>query len=686
MAQQLADASDATKVGEIIVTGRRTNDGQVSTTSRVGILGDRSVFDTPFATSAYTDKLIADQQARSITDVAANDPSVRAGGNRYADSESNVIRGFTVFGDSTMFNGVANLAPYRRQSLEGIARVEIFKGPNGLLNNSTGNFSVGGAINLVPKRAADTPVTDLTATFISDGEFGGHFDLGRRFGADNAFGIRVNVAGRTGQTPLDNQLEHYGIVAVGFDWRGDRVRASLDVDFQVQTLYANLSGFTIAPGISIPRPPDASTNIFDRSSIFRQRSLFALGQVEYDIASRWKAFASLGAKRYSEFYAGPYSPRILNAAGDVSVTVIPYYRRPTLQIGQFGVRGSFDTGSIAHQLSVIADGYTGETHQVVSFGQVLTTNLYDPIALEPRVLRIDPDTNPPRSATTARGSVALADVVTAFDGRVTLVAGLRYQALRDDAYSIVTGARTSHYDATAVTPGVALLFKLTSRLGVYGNYIEALQSGSTAPTTAANAGEVLPPFRAKQIEVGAKYDFGTLGLTLALFQIEQPSTLTNPATNRFGTDGLQRNRGLELNAFGSVTKGFRLLGGVALTDGVQLVTAGGINDGKTAIGTPKTQINLGGEWDVPMLSGLTLTGRAIYTSRQFYDAANTQFIPEWTRFDLGARYRLTIADRPVTARVSVENVTGKDYWQSAARSSLSLGAPRTLLLSLSTSL
>jgi iron complex outermembrane receptor protein len=93
-------------------------------------------------------------------------------------------------------------------------------------------------------------------------------------------------------------------------------------------------------------------------------------------------------------------------------------------------------------------------------------------------------------------------------------------------------------------------------------------------------------------------------------------------------------------------------------------------------------MNIGAEWDTPFLRGLTLSGRAIYTSGQYYDNANLQQLPDWVRFDVGARYTFDLNGKPVTIRANVINVGNKGYWASATPSyGLSLGAPRTYLLS-----
>jgi outer membrane receptor protein involved in Fe transport len=50
------------------------------------------------------------------------------------------------------------------------------------------------------------------------------------------------------------------------------------------------------------------------------------------------------------------------------------------------------------------------------------------------------------------------------------------------------------------------------------------------------------------------------------------------------------------------------------------------------------QLNLGADWDVPGVQGLSLNARAVHTSTQFADAANLQKLPSWTRLDLGATW------------------------------------------------
>jgi len=168
-----------------------------------------------------------------------------------------------------------------------------------------------------------------------------------------------------------------------------------------------------------------------------------------------------------------------------------------------------------------------------------------------------------------------------------------------------------------------------------------------------------------------------------VFRTERPIGVVTDRLFREGGD--QLNRGIELSLFGEPTRGIRLLGGVTLLDTELQDTDNGAYDGNHAIGVPRTQANIGGEWDVPGLTGLTLTSRVVYTSSQYTDLDNDREIPSWTRLDLGARYGMKIQDRDVTLRARLDNITGRDYWAStggyANENYLVLGAPRTLSLS-----
>ncbi len=90
---------------------------------------------------------------------------------------------------------------------------------------------------------------------------------------------------------------------------------------------------------------------------------------------------------------------------------------------------------------------------------------------------------------------------------------------------------------------------------------------------------------------------------------------------------------------------------------------------------------MGGEWDLPGLTGVTATSKLIRTGSQYADEANTLKVDAWTRLDLGLRYTMPLRDSTLTWRATVENVTNEKYWASATGGYLTQGDPREFTLS-----
>jgi iron complex outermembrane receptor protein len=271
--------------------------------------------------------------------------------------------------------------------------------------------------------------------------------------------------------------------------------------------------------------------------------------------------------------------------------------------------------------------------------------------------------------------------MSVLDERVLLTLGVRRQGIEANNYLSNVGTLTSSYDKTATTPVVGLVVRPRDNVSLYANYIEGLSRGDVAPQNASNFGEVLQPYIAKQYEAGIKVDFGRFATTFSAFEISKASG--ELSAGRFAATAEQQVRGLEFNVYGELMPDVRLLGGFSLLDGTLIRTAVAANIGNTPIGVPNVQANIGAEWDLPWMRGLTLNGAVIYTGRQFVDTANKQPIPDWTRLDLGARYTTAINGRKAIFRANIQNVTGAAYWSSVASfGTFYLGAPRTYLLSM----
>lgn len=674
-----------------VTADSRLSDGQIATSAQAGILGTLNVYQTPFSTSSYTDKLIRDQQAQTVADVLSNDPSVRLSSNRYSENSSLIVRGFQV-NNQALLNGIPGLVDSRSPGLDGIEQVELYKGPSTLLNGASSYAAPGGTVNMITKRAGDIPILDVTTGYSSNSNGEAHVDLGRRFGSEQTWGLRANIGGRLGGTPVDNQKEYFGNGSAGGDYRGDRLRASVDGNFLARGLTAAIGGFSIVPGIAVPQAPEATNNIFDRSETFKKHTGNVLARANYAYSPSLTFDGAYGHSSGSETYIGPYSPTIRNTAGDVTLPNIPYFRSQDTDVVRLSGRALFSTGPFNHEFTAAGDlvvdrqaGYFTFLTLPGSATQVTyRTNIYRPVPLLPLVDRVAPRTDIPLTQRSHRASLALADVIRVWNGRLIVIVGLRRQGLVSSSYNFLNSAITGHYDRAATTPAVAATYRITNRLSLYGNYVEDLQQGPTAPAGTVNANQIFAPVVANQQEGGLKYDFGRAGATLSFYRITQPNSYVDGSSNTFVLQGLQRNRGFEANVFGSVLPSLRLLGGFSTVEATQVQTGNAALNGKRVIGVPSAQLSLGADWTVPRLRALAISARALAASSQFADAANTQPVPAWARLDIGMRYSFEEWKYPTTFGVNIQNVTGNNYWESAFRGYLIVGAPRSLRVSVTT--
>jgi iron complex outermembrane recepter protein len=668
--------------------------GQVARGGQLGLLGNVDVMDTPFNVTRYTSELIENQNSRSLLDVLDNDPSVRASAIRDGENTTLIMRGFEMQGREVMMSGMFGPADTRGSMIEAVERVEVHKGPSAMLNGvSPWGSSYGGSINYILKRAGDDPLTRLTATYASASQLGVTADVGRRFGSDKQFGVRINAVQREGDPDVDKTHNRATFIAGAFDFRTDKLRLTLDLGHQDRLLKGGWGSTRIGSTIAIPKAPKATINSKQEWEFFDGQNDYGIARVEYDFAPGWTAAAAYSKSTSDELYLLVIDS-INNVNGNKTGTPNWIPARSKNESAEISIKGKFDTGPIAHSVSAIWSANEGQrgqlTYSVPGCGtNCAPSNIYNPI------YRARPDT----STLTTDGiemtsklnysGLAVADIMTFWKDRMVLMVGARQQDIGSKTFAYGTHALTRQYDEDRISPSVGVVFKPKSNISLYGSYIESLNPGAIVTTFYANAGEIFAPYVTDQYEAGIKYDLGTFTATANWFQVAVPSVVDIAAITTGGKptlelDGLQRHRGVELNVFGQPFKNVRVLGGAMLLDAVMVKTDGGLNDGKRARGAPKLNINLGGEYDIPKVPGLTVTGRVVYTSREYIDLTTTKArsIPDWTRFDAGVRYAFDIKGRPAKLSVTADNLLGKDYWAAASRGVLTIGAPRSIRASL----
>lgn len=674
--------------------------GQVARGGRAGILGTRDNLETPFSITSYTNELIQDQQARSVGDVLQNDAGVRVARGFGNFQESYFIRGFVLGSDDVAYNGLYSLLPRQYIATELFERVEVLRGASAFLTGaSPGGDGIGGAINLLPKRAPNDPLNRITVGTGSGGEASVAADIARRFGPDGSTGVRVNVAKRTGGTGVDGEKNSLGLAAIGLDWRSRDVRLSGDLGYQDNRLRNTRPNVTLSGVSIVPAAPDPRKNFAQPWSYSNERDLFGTFRGEWDLNPAMTAWAAYGMRRSAEGNSLANLTVTDGQTGAGSTYRFDNTREDNVDTGEVGLRGKARTGSIGHEWVVAGNWFrlASKNAYGFDFANTLATNLYNPVsypqpAFSAAALFGGDLAAPNLTAGTRLRSVALGDTMSMAHDRLLLTLGLRHQHLDIASYAYGTSAPLSGYDASRTSPAAGLVVRASKQLSLYANYIEGLSQGETAPlvtpggAAVVNGGQALAPYVSRQREIGLKYDAGRIGGGVALFSTIRPRAFVNDA-NVFAAAGHDRHDGLELNVYGEATRDLRLLGGATWLSAKQENTGSAGTDGKRVIGVPDFQANLGAEWEVRKVEGLALDARVVHTGSSYADAANTLRVPGWTRLDLGARYLLDFGGRLVTLRARVENATNRGYWASVGgfpgAGYLVAGAPRTFSLSAS---
>lgn len=658
--------------------------GQVSRQGSQGLLGKRDFMDTPFSQTAYTAQTVRNQQARTLTDLIASDPSVRSTNPSGGRFEQFTIRGLSLYNSDVAYNGLYGVLPTYSIDLEMAERVDILKGPSQLLNGISPRGSVGGGINVMPKRATDQPITEFTGSYASDSQVGGAVDIGRRFGEDNRFGMRFNGVKQAGDTTWDHQHVDRQMGVLGLDYRVERLRVGLDLGHTERDTDAPQERVLVGANARVPDADDVRHNYAQRWTRAQTKDTFGALRGEFDVDESLMVYGAVGARRSDHDFLR-HNVSLTNDAGDFTVQPRDFTRDENVRTANIGARKWLQTGPVSHELNVSADYFYMDFENGGGRYATGTSNLYSPRDLPPPGVQTRSDGE---DYTENRFSgVALADTLGFFDDRLLVTVGARWQRVKVDDWSDGVKQDTA-YDEEKVSPSAGVLFKATEKLSLYANYMEGLSQGKIAPSSSINEDEIFPPFISRQAEVGAKYDFGAVAVTASAFRIKQPAYETNATSRTFGPNGKRVNDGAELSVFGEPLQGFRVLGGLMYIDSELKGTVGGTFDGNRAPATPKLNANLGAELDIPAVPGLTLTGRGIYTSSQYLDQANSKEIDAWHRFDVGARYAFKVDATRVTLRASVENVMNERYWASAgapddAEPGLTISTPRTLVFSTS---
>jgi iron complex outermembrane receptor protein len=664
--------------------------GQIATEGHVGIFGDVPLQQTPFSVQSYTSTFLENQQALTLTDVLGSDASIismSASSKASPEADTFLSRGFKMYANTGMaVNGLFGLYA-DLPDMYFVERLDLFSGPSAFVMGAP--ESVGGVVNLAPKRAHDRPFLLLEPTYLGKSVYGGHLDASDRFGQHGPFGTRVNGLYREGEGEIrDSRLLNAGASA-GLDYRSKIVLLSLDAQYLRNYNKAFQYVLLLGPGLAdLPRtmPTNLSTQpVWMHSSAYQK---VILGRADVNLSPKWTLTTGSGFSHSSAAYPGYCPALLLDYSGTVLCEQINQVSTQENSSNDVGIRGRVNTGMVSHSF---LGGWnrvqqTGNFGDFNDYGPSQTYNLYMPYRPTVPNFILPALSNDFFVDDRSTKGWYLGDTARLFRDRLLITGGFRRTTISLKGTSRENIIPPGLYSDSAFTPSVAGLFKLTSHLSLYGNFIQALEPGWTAPIGTKNAGQAFPPFISNQVEFGAKGHFGRWIGTLALYRISEAngvvSAVTNPPT--FTQNGRQVNKGIEIDFTGDLLPGLHAILSASFIDSKQRSTGDPTTEGKSTATIPGATERVNVSWDVVRVKGLNFNGNLMGTGSAPFDAVNSLRVPSWSRLDLGARYSFG-REKPLTVRAQVENVLNNEFWVSAFSGGLFPAGPRVVNVSLSKS-
>ena len=431
---------------EIVVTAQAQNATVIKNGGSAGVLGDKPAEDLPFSIRSYDESLILNQQPQTLGEVLDNDPTIRTTYGYGNAAEQFVIRGFPLYGDDVGLNGLYGIAPRQLIAPELFESVQVLNGATAFVNGAApGGSGLGGSVNLLLKRAGDEPLTRATLGYTGSEHFGGSFDIARRFGSNGAWGLRINGAYRDGEVSIAGEDRRTLVLGGGLDFRGERLRASLDLGYQEVRVDHLRPKVTLATA-AIPAVPKADANYAQNFTFTRLRDVFGTANVEFDLTDNILLYARGGARDGSEngIYGGITVNDAANGDGTGNALIVP--RTDNNEAVETGLRAKFGS-AVTNEINIGGNASWQVNRNAYDFRYGpgfagFATNLYDPVQVAlPSSSLVGGDLDDPFPISRTRLMSAFAsDTLGFWNERVLLTVGGRLQAIRAKSYSYADGS------------------------------------------------------------------------------------------------------------------------------------------------------------------------------------------------------------------------------------------------------
>ena len=626
------------------------------------------VLEVPQSVSIVTDEDIRKQGFREISDIVRYIPGVNTSqGEGHRDAV--VFRGVRSTADFYM-DGVRDDVQYFR-SLYNLEQVEVLRGPNALL---FGRGGTGGIINRVTKKAVigeEFGSVDVgTDTF-------GSLDLAYDYNVsstdDSAFRINIHT------DSLANHRDFYDGERVGINPTMKFVMSD-DTTLDLSYEYIDHERFIDRGVPTINGAPDESLIdiVFGTPEINTTtvEAIIFRGTLSHVFSDTRKGNLTVHKSSFEKMYQNLYA-----SGYDGTLVTMDGYRDPTERdklIISGNLVNEINVGSVKHTILVGAELIDTENNNL-RYDTFWSTTSDDNEVFD--------ISRPMDFAVNADGIATSVDFTTSLKSKTSSdikVTSLYIQDQIDltDNIKLMIGGRHDSFDITVAdiknmstesrkdtefSPRAGLVFKPNEEMSLYWSFSQSFlpRSGEQYKALSATSAR-LDPDVFESNEVGLKYDISPrLNLTLSYFNSEQTrAERDNDTGENSEVRGLTVD-GLEVQLKGQLTDRLDVMVGYSSLDGE--TSSGGepreIPDHTFSL-YAKYQVNDKYGWAF----GMTRQGES-----KIKDNNPGLVLPEYTRLDLGAYYKLS---NGLELQVNVENLNDELYFpHSHSTHQASVGEP-----------
>jgi iron complex outermembrane receptor protein len=629
--------------------------------------------EAPLQASVLTSAQMKDRGVQRIADVVKADASVSDAYNSEGYWDFLAVRGFTL---DNRFNYRRDGLPINAETsipLDNKERLEILKGTSGI---QAGTSAPGGLANLVVKRPGLASTYSATLGWRERNSVLTAADLTQRFGAEGAFGARLNLAYEDLQPQLRNADGERRLAALATEWRAG---ADTLVEFEVEHSHRSQPSqpaFSLL-GDRVPEPVDPRLNLNNQpwsQPVVMDANTASL-RVTRNFGVKWRGTLHAVTQRLvtddrlafpygctsaTTYYPDRYCP---DGTFDYADYRSENERRRSDAL-EIAMHGDMDAGGMQHSLSLGVlqsrvthrferQAYNGVGTGTVDGGTVVPAN---------------PTLNEENTNRDERSTEVFVRDAIRINEHLTTWLGLRHTRLHRQSVR-TDGSRDTNYEEGLLTPSVAVSYTFAPQQLVYMSWGRGIESEVvTNRERFTNPGQALLS-TSRQLEAGLKVGTPNAQWGAAVFQVVRPQWGNVGACDVADSctrvpDGQARHRGFEANA--AWRDGAWAFGG-----SLQVLHARRENtlvsnvEGKRPINVPERTLKLQARYNVPALPALQLQADALGVSHRAVLADNSLSIPGYGVMDLAARLEHKLGGSTITWRAGVDNVFDRRAWRES---------------------